>query len=81
MEAAHAWAAENGYEECILHSQTPVLRFYQTLGYIAEGEEFYEADIPHYKMRKRLNGPPKEAKSMNDVGSDARAGGHRVDSL
>ena len=30
-----------------------LLPFYQGLGYKAEGEEFKEADIPHYLMRKK----------------------------
>jgi predicted GNAT family N-acyltransferase len=54
MKAAGEWAARAGYRECIVHAQTPVLGFYEYLGYVAEGEEFFEADIPHYKMRRRL---------------------------
>ncbi|MBW3622667.1 MAG: GNAT family N-acetyltransferase [Armatimonadetes bacterium] len=54
MEAAHAWARESGFSECILHAQTPVIGFYASLGYRAEGEEFYEADIPHYRMRRKI---------------------------
>ena len=53
MDAAHGWAAGVGYGECILHAQTPVLGFYESLGYRAEGEEFFEAGIPHFKMRRR----------------------------
>ena len=56
MEAAREWAAQAGYDECILHAQTPVLGFYERLGYRAEGEEFYEANIPHYRMRRPTEG-------------------------
>jgi predicted GNAT family N-acyltransferase len=54
METAHRWAKEAGYEECLLHAQTPVIGFYEKQGYAAEGEIFYEAGIPHRRMRKRL---------------------------
>ncbi|KAK4526014.1 hypothetical protein GAYE_SCF19G3923 [Galdieria yellowstonensis] len=33
-----------------LHSQTPVVRFYESLGFSTLGQEFYEEGIPHYKM-------------------------------
>lgn len=35
-----------------LTAQTQALPFYARLGYRAEGEEFLEAGIPHYEMRK-----------------------------
>jgi predicted GNAT family N-acyltransferase len=54
MQAAHAWAKQKGYTEAVLHAQTPVIPFYERLGYVAEGEVFYEAAIPHRKMRRRL---------------------------
>jgi len=33
-----------------LNSQVSALGFYSKLGFVAEGEIFYEADIPHRKM-------------------------------
>lgn len=33
-----------------LNSQMSALTFYEALGFVAEGEIFYEADIPHRKM-------------------------------
>jgi predicted GNAT family N-acyltransferase len=41
----------NGYEQVILDAQTPVLGFYEQLGFVAEGDEFMDACIPHYRMR------------------------------
>jgi predicted GNAT family N-acyltransferase len=34
------------------HAQLSAIPFYEALGYIAEGPEFDEADIPHRTMRK-----------------------------
>lgn len=33
-----------------LHAQTHAQSFYEKLGFLAEGELFYECEIPHYKM-------------------------------
>lgn len=54
MEAALSHARELGYNEALLDSQTHVVAFYERLGFAAEGEEFLEAGIPHYRMRRRL---------------------------
>lgn len=37
-----------------LDAQTQALPFYARLGYIAQGEEFPDAGIPHFHMRKRV---------------------------
>ncbi|MBM3429107.1 MAG: GNAT family N-acetyltransferase, partial [Bacteroidetes bacterium] len=34
-----------------ISAQSYLLRFYQSLGFVAEGEEYLEDDIPHWKMR------------------------------
>lgn len=44
-----------GFNETILDAQTHALGFYERLGFKAEGDEFMDADIPHYRMRLRLN--------------------------
>jgi predicted GNAT family N-acyltransferase len=36
-----------------LDAQTHALRFYESLGYRAEGAEFLEAGLPHFHMLKR----------------------------
>lgn len=41
---------ERGFRLVILDAQTPVLGFYERLGFVAEGLEFYEAAIPHRRM-------------------------------
>lgn len=40
--------------ECYLHAQTYALGFYEKLGFVAEGEEFLDANIPHKAMRLRF---------------------------
>ena len=48
IEAAHPGAA------FVVDSQLHALQFYERLGYVAEGEVFDEAGIPHRTMRKGL---------------------------
>ena len=43
-------ACECGYEKQIAHVQTHACGFYEKLGFIAEGEEYLEAGIPHVTM-------------------------------
>ncbi|WP_255149739.1 GNAT family N-acetyltransferase [Halorarius halobius] len=55
MDALESYAADEGYDEVVLHAQVPVVAFYERLGYEPEGEEFEDAGIPHRTMRKRLS--------------------------
>jgi len=55
MERAAAIAAEQGFAEILLHAQVSVADFYRRLGYMAEGDVFDEAGIPHIAMRKRIS--------------------------
>lgn len=54
MEHAAAVVAARGFTEIELHAQVSVAEFYRRLGYVAEGDVFDEAGIPHITMRKRL---------------------------
>lgn len=47
-------ATNRGLESVYLHAQVQVLGFYSRFGFVAEGEEFEEANIPHRRMRLRL---------------------------
>ncbi len=40
-----------GYAQAVLDAQTRVMPFYEKLGFIREGFEFMDANIPHYRMR------------------------------
>jgi len=44
-------AGESGVREVYLNAQTAALKFYEGLGFRAEGPEFDEAGIPHRRMR------------------------------
>ena len=43
------------YPLVFLHSQTYIKSLYESLGFVSEGEEFLEENIPHVKMKKYLN--------------------------
>lgn len=49
-------ARSAGLASVYLHGQVPVLGFYSRFGFVAEGEEFDEAGIPHRLMRLALGG-------------------------
>lgn len=55
MDAAESVATDRRATDAVLHAQLRVREFYERLGYVAEGETFEEADIPHVQMRKRLD--------------------------
>ncbi len=44
-------AAQQQLREVYLHAQIHALPFYEKLGFIAEGPEFFDANIPHRTMR------------------------------
>ena len=43
-----------GHREVYLHSQSHAKDFYLRHGYVIEGEEYYEAGLPHIGMRAKL---------------------------
>ena len=47
-------AKRRGFTEAVLDSQTYAIPFYERLGFVAEGEEFDDAGIPHFLMRRML---------------------------
>ena len=47
-------AREERHEVVRLHAQTHALGFYEKLGFVAEGKEFLEAGIPHFRMSRIL---------------------------
>jgi predicted GNAT family N-acyltransferase len=47
-------AAGQGLTQVYLNAQTSALRFYERLGFQAEGPEFDEVGIPHRRMRQRI---------------------------
>lgn len=54
MAVVEDHAANDGYDEILLHAQVPVVEFYADLGYEVTSEVFEDAGIPHREMRKDL---------------------------
>jgi predicted GNAT family N-acyltransferase len=54
LNALVAQARLAGFEEVILHAQTHAINFYVRHAFLEEGELFYEANIPHKRMRRSL---------------------------
>lgn len=54
METMLAWARANGFQEAVLGAQLQAIGFYERLGFVAEGEVFDDAGIPHRGMRRAL---------------------------
>lgn len=54
MKKIEEYAKNNDMTELILHAQKYIEDFYVELGYISEGDIFFEAEIPHVKMKKNF---------------------------
>ena len=55
MDAVEALAREEGLERAVLHAQTRVEDFYDSLGYTRTSDEIFEdAGMPHVEMAKDL---------------------------
>jgi predicted GNAT family N-acyltransferase len=54
---AEKLSAEMGYREIVLHARESAVRFYESVGYVAEGDVFTEVNLPHRKMTKELATP------------------------
>ena len=48
-------AAETNREDVYLHAQETAISFYEKHGFIAVGDIFYEANIPHREMLRKVN--------------------------
>jgi predicted GNAT family N-acyltransferase len=59
LEQAVEKARHLGFTRVFLNAQTHALGFYERAGFVAEGEEFQEAGIPHYRMTQTL-APPED---------------------
>ena len=54
LNALMQQARERGFAEVVLSAQTHALRFYLRHGFVPEGAEYLDANIPHILMRKAL---------------------------
>ncbi|MDQ2688580.1 MAG: GNAT family N-acetyltransferase [Armatimonadota bacterium] len=55
MRAVVDEARRRGLTDAVLDSQTYAIPFYERLGFAAEGDEFDDAGIPHFRMRRKLS--------------------------
>ena len=58
-------AGESGIRDVYLNAQTAAVKFYEGMGFRAEGPEFDEAGIPHRRMRLWI-GRPDESEAERD---------------
>ncbi len=54
MQAAEAEIKKDGGKFILLSAQARVREFYNKIGYIQEGEEYYDEHCPHVKMKKSI---------------------------
>ena len=54
LEGLLIYASNRHYHGVDLDAQVQALPFYQRFGFVAEGEVFMDANIPHRKMRMQL---------------------------
>lgn len=54
MHAAENGIRRDGFKTCSLSAQVQARPFYESLGYVAEGEEYLDEGCPHILMRKQL---------------------------
>ena len=59
LELAVEKARHLGFASVFLNAQSHALGFYERAGFVAEGEEFLEAGIPHFRMTQAL-APPED---------------------
>ena len=46
---------KNGIHDFLIHAQTHLTGFYGEHGFVVDGDQFEEAGIPHYRMRRTEN--------------------------
>ena len=51
LQAIIEIALRQGMNDLYLHGQSYAMEFYTRHGFVPEGQEFIEADIPHHKLR------------------------------
>ena len=56
MQALEQFASEHQLDHIWFHAQTHAVAFYEALGYQVCGQEFMEANIPHFRMEKQIPG-------------------------
>ncbi len=52
---AEALAKDKNYTKITLHARDTVIGFYEKFDYAIVGNQFYEVNLPHHLMEKKLN--------------------------
>ena len=73
MEQLIAKARELGYDELTLSAQEHAIPFYERFGFVAEGDRYLDANIPHRTMRRALPVASPTGVISFDRGLSARA--------
>ncbi|MDW2981941.1 MAG: GNAT family N-acetyltransferase [Rhodanobacter sp.] len=63
-----ARARTQGWPEVALDAQVSAIGFYQREGFVAHGEEFEDAGLPHRAMRLALPAAARDAAPLRDIG-------------
>jgi len=66
-------ARERGDREVELHAQDHAIAFYESLGFVVEGEGFLECEIPHHRMRLSLAPVERRAAQLLAATPEPRA--------
>jgi predicted GNAT family N-acyltransferase len=54
LEKLLSYASDKGYPEVDIDAQVQALPFYQHFSYVTDGDEFLDANIPHRKIRIKI---------------------------
>lgn len=55
LQHALTWAALHGVRQVVLDAQLDSVGFYRRLGFVAEGDVFDDAGIPHVRMQRQFS--------------------------
>jgi ribosomal protein S18 acetylase RimI-like enzyme len=51
---AESVAVDKGFDFIIMHARDTAIGFYEKFGYKVTGDVFYEVNLPHHLMEKKL---------------------------
>ena len=54
MSFAETLARDKGYKKMIMHARDTAIGFYEKFGFKQKGNVFYEVNLPHHIMEKKL---------------------------
>jgi len=54
MSFTESIASDKGYRKIMMHARDTAIGFYEKFGYKVVGNQFFEVNLPHYIMEKRI---------------------------